>query len=77
MPGDKDKAEVGELIAKALKAYSDALGAEALLAPELFLKKLGFTDDDIDKNKDLIEGAMGEFNEPEKPDEVIPEEEAV
>jgi len=64
-PSDKEKAEVGEMIARAMKAYLEAAGAEQVLAIEMFLKKLGFTQSEIDKSKSIIETEMGEIkNEP-------------
>jgi len=70
-PSDKEKAEVGEMIARAMKAYLDSAGSEQVLPVEMFLKKLGFTQGEIDKAKAIIEMEMGEIkNEP------IPEEKA-
>ena len=64
-PSDKEKAEVGEMIARALKAYLEAPGTEQILPVEMFLKKLGFTQSEIDKAKAIIEKEMGTIrNEP-------------
>ena len=64
-PSDKEKAEVGEMIAQAMKAYLEVPGTEQILPVEMFLKKLGFTQSEIDKAKAIIEEEMGTIrNEP-------------
>jgi len=70
-PSDKEKAEVGEMIAQAMKAYLEVPGSDVVLPIEMFLLKLGFTQSEVDKAKAIIEMEMGEIkNEP------IPEEKA-
>jgi hypothetical protein len=55
-PGDKDKAEIGEIRSKALKAYVDSIGAEDVLPPSMFLEKmLGCTDEEIMEIDELHE----------------------
>lgn len=48
-PSEKDTAEVGEILAKALKAYVDAMGAQEIVPPEIFLQKLGFSKDEVEQ----------------------------
>jgi hypothetical protein len=55
-PGDRDKAEIGEIRSKALKAYVDSIGAEDVLPPSMFLEKmLGCTDEEIMEIDELHE----------------------
>jgi len=55
-PSDKDKAEVGEIKARALKAYVDAIGASDVVPPEVFLRKfLDFTRDEIDQLNEMLD----------------------
>jgi hypothetical protein len=49
VPGDKDRAEVGAVVAKALRDYVDANGAEMVVPPESFVRKLPFTDEEIEQ----------------------------
>jgi hypothetical protein len=71
-PGDKDKAEIGEIRAKALKAYVDSIGADDVLPPSIFLEKmLGFTDEEIQEIEELHETMMKEEAADEEPEEDI------
>jgi hypothetical protein len=75
-PGDKDKADIGEVRSKALKNYVDAIGADDVLPPTMFYKKvLGLTDDEIQEIEDLQatmlaeEAADGDVEPEEEPEE--------
>lgn len=57
---DKQKAEVGETVARALKAYVEALGAEEILPRSMFLRKLGLTEDEIQQAEEIIGKMMDE-----------------
>lgn len=71
-PGDKDKAEIGEIRAKALKAYVDSIGAEDVLPPSMFLEKmLGFTDEEIQEIEDLHKTMIAEEAADEEPEDDI------
>lgn len=62
-PSDKEKAEVGKLIADALAAYSNS-GAEGLVPRDRFIAKLGFTAEEIDQIKQETEDAAGDNLDP-------------
>lgn len=56
-PGEKEIAEVGEIRSKALKAYVDAIGADLIVPPDIFLRKLlGFSQDDINQINLILGG---------------------
>lgn len=53
---DKEKAEVGQIRAKALKDYVDSIGAGDILPPDVFLKHmLHFTPDEIEQINAMVE----------------------
>ena len=55
-PSDKEKAEVGQIRAKALKDYVDSIGAGDVLPPEVFLRHmLHFTPDEIEQINAMVE----------------------
>ena len=71
-PGDKEKAEIGEVRSKALKNYADSIGAEDVLPPEIFYKKiLHLSDDEIEK----IESILQKMQSEEPPIEAVEPEE--
>lgn len=56
-PGEKEIAEIGEIRSKALKAYVEAIGADVIVPPDIFLRKiLGFSQDDINQINLMLEG---------------------
>jgi hypothetical protein len=58
-PGDKDKAEIGLIRAKALGVYSNATGAEDILPMYFFMDKgLGMTDEEIQEVRDIHEAML-------------------
>lgn len=62
-PSDKEKAEVGETKSKALKNYVDSIGADQIVPPEIFLRKIiGMTDEEI-KEIEAIQGQLGKEEE--------------
>lgn len=71
-PGDKEKADIGEVRSKALKNYADSIGAEDVLPPEVFYKKiLHLSDEDIEKIESILQNMQSE----EPPIEVVEQEE--
>jgi len=49
-PGDKEIAEIGKIRSEALKAYVEALGADLIVPPDIFLRRiLGLSQDDINQ----------------------------
>lgn len=59
VPSDKEAAEVGEARSKALKNYVDGVGAEEVLPPSMFLRKImGLTQDEINEVNRIIEGML-------------------
>jgi len=57
VPSEKDMAEVGAIRSKALKDYVSGMGADQVLPPEIFMKKvMGFTKDEIDQIRLILEG---------------------
>ena len=65
-PSTKEVAEVGAIVAKAVRDYRDA-GAEEIIPPSFFLKELGFSDDKIND----IEQALAEILEDSGIDEAV------
>lgn len=58
---DKEKAEVGQIRAKALKDYVDSLGAADILPPDVFLRHmLHFTTDEIEQINAMVEKQQAE-----------------
>jgi len=50
VPKDKEVAEIGAARSKALKDYVEAIGADDILPPEIFLRKiLGLTQEEMDQ----------------------------
>lgn len=82
-PGDKDKADIGAIRSKALKDYVDAIGADDILPPNMFLQKiLGFTDEEIEEIEELHKTMMKEadddaaaIEEDELPEDIDDEDE--
>ena len=63
-PSDKDKAEVGEIRAKALKNYVEAVGAETIVPSEIFLKKfLNLTNEDIEQIDNILDEMNKQANQ--------------
>jgi len=61
---DKEKAEVGEIRAKALNQYAAQPTAESIVPPEAFYKYfLGFDQDQVDMITELQEVAIKEEEE--------------
>lgn len=69
---DKEKAEVAEMKARAIKHYVDAIGTADLIPATMFLKHvMGFSQDEIDQ----IDAAVGEQQlEADSDDDITPEE---
>lgn len=61
-PSEKEKADIGQVRSQALGNYVNAIGADSIIPPEIFLKKfLGFTDSDIALLETILEaGDLGE-----------------
>lgn len=60
-PGDKEVADVGAVRSKALKDYVDGIGADAIVPPEVFLRKvLGFSDEDVEKIEGILADVAGD-----------------
>ena len=56
---DKDVAAIGEARSKTLKNYVEAIGAEDIVPPEIFYRKImGFTEDEINQVKTILEGTI-------------------
>lgn len=71
-PGDKDKAEIGLVRAKALGTYSNAIGAEDILPPSFFLDKgLGLTDEEIQEIEMLHKKMLKDEAADEEPEDDI------
>lgn len=55
-PSDKEVADVGAIRAKAIKDYTDSVGGDILLPPDMFLRKgLGLTDDEVAAVQEQVE----------------------
>jgi len=70
---EKEVAEVSEIQMKALGAYVNALGADLIVPPEIFLKKyLKWTDDEIEQSGQLVDEMrkkeLEEINQPMEPE---------
>lgn len=55
-PGDKEKAEVGKIRSESIKNYANAPGADMIVPPEMFYKKvLDLTDEEIKQIDEILD----------------------
>ena len=66
---DQDRAKVGETMARMLKSYVDAMGAEDILPPEMLLRMAGVTDAQLAKIEEIVKQRMGESGDEEAEEE--------
>jgi hypothetical protein len=60
-PSDAEQAIVAKSRTETLAAYVNAIGADMVVPPEMFMKKfLGFTDDEVEQAQDITAGMMEE-----------------
>lgn len=60
-PSEEDRAKVAEIRTKALAAYVNAMGADVVVPPSIFLKRfLDFTQEEIDEMEEEIEKMKAE-----------------
>ena len=67
-PSAKEKADVGLVVAGAVAAYANSLDASQYVAPEVMLKKIGFTDEEIAQNEEILQKADREERDDPEPD---------
>jgi len=61
---DKDIAEIGAARSKALKDYVDAIGAQDILPPDIFLRKmLGLTPEEMNQIELILKGTKKDLDE--------------
>jgi hypothetical protein len=60
-PGDKEKAEVGKIRSESIKNYANAVGADMIVPPEMFYKKvLDLTDKEIEQIDEILNTMLKE-----------------
>jgi len=83
---EKERAEISEIKAKALAVYVNAMGADVVVPPDIFLMRfLGFTQEEVDQAKEVIEDLKKQEEKDLKdlppavpiPPSILPEEGAV